>query len=101
MTFAYTVRAEFELPERRRDYLSWLADGHAADVVAAGAAEARVITLDERTVEVRYLFPSASAFAAYEAGPAVALRADGAARFGTPDVRFSRSTGEVVTEITG
>ncbi|GGK40010.1 hypothetical protein GCM10010124_35880 [Pilimelia terevasa] len=101
MAFAYTVRAEFDDPDRRAAYLAWLAGGHAAAVVAAGARSAQVVARDDGAVEVRYVFASARDYAAYEAGPAVALRAEGAARFGAPGVRFRRGTGDIVTQIPG
>lgn len=93
--FAYTVRAQFDDPGSRAEYLAWLVDGHAAAVVAAGARSAQVLDGDDGSVEARYLFASAEEFAAYEAGPAVALRADGAARFGGAGVRFARRTGRL------
>lgn len=99
MTFAYTVRAEFADARHRAAYLDWLVGGHAADVVAAGATSAQVVTLDDGAVEARYLFPSAQAFRDYEAGPAVALRAESAEKFGSADVRFHRSTGALVVAV--
>lgn len=96
MTFAYTVRAEFDDPRRRAAYLDWLVDGHAAAIVAGGATAVQVVALDDGAVEARYVFASAQAFREYEVGPAVALRAEGAERFGSADARFRRSTGAVV-----
>ncbi len=92
----YTVRIEAPSEAVRGELLAWLEDDHAADVVRAGALDAEVTLLDDGALECRYRFASREAFEAYEAGPAVALREDGRARFG-PDrgVRMSRTVGEL------
>lgn len=59
-----------------------------------GALSGEVTVLDDGTVESRYLFGSRADFEAYEAGPAVMLRADSALLFG-PDsgVHVTRALG--------
>ncbi|WP_018349226.1 DUF4286 family protein [Longispora albida] len=88
----YAVRSEFTSPAERDRFLAWLHDGHVAAVVAAGATSGEVTVLDDGTVESRYVFASREAFAAYEAGPAAGLRADGASQF--PEVKATRTVGE-------
>jgi hypothetical protein len=78
----YSVHAEFADEATRENYLDWLRDGHALAVVREGGAlSAEVTLLDSGAVESRYLFESRAAFDAYEAGPGVPLRADGARLF--------------------
>ncbi len=88
----YSVRTEFDDAQTRRRYLDWLTLGHCEAVVEAGARSFEIVSYDDGSVETQYEFASREAFAAYEAGPAVALRADGKAKF--PDVRSVRSVGE-------
>ena len=96
----YTVHAEFADAAVRERYLNWLRDGHALAVVREGGAiSGEVTVLDSGgsalgAIESRYLFESRAAFDAYEAGPGVALRADGARLF-PPDsgVRTTRILG--------
>jgi hypothetical protein len=91
----YSVRSEFSDPDTRQRYLDWLTGGHAQALIAQGGAlRAEVALLDDGSVETRYLFASREAFAAYEAGPAVALRADSVAKFPpSAEIRTIRSTG--------
>jgi len=97
MTFAYTVRAEFQDLSLRAEYLAWLRDGHAAAVVAGGAQRAEVLDVSDGAVEARYWFAAEADFQAYLAGPAEALRADGASRFPLgATILLTRSTGTVV-----
>ncbi|GIH04365.1 hypothetical protein Rhe02_24320 [Rhizocola hellebori] len=93
----YSVRSEFSDPQTRQRYLDWLTGGHAqALITQGGALRAEVALLDDGCVETRYLFASREAFAAYEAGPAVALRADSVAKFPpSADIRTTRSTGDL------
>lgn len=96
--FVYTVTAELPSADIAREFLAWLEDDHLREVVAAGAldGEATLLDGDGHVVECRYRFASREAFAAYEAGPAEALRADGRARFGPErGVKMRRATGEV------
>ena len=85
-SFVYSVRSTFVTAEVRSDFIAWLRDGHLADVVRAGALDAEIVEFEAAEgalgeVETRYHFASREAFDAYAAGPAVALRAEGAARF--------------------
>jgi hypothetical protein len=93
--FVYMVRSEFPDAATRARYLEWLCGGHAATLVSEGGAlRAEVAELDDGVVETRYLFASREAFDAYEAGPAIALRADGAAKFPpSAGIRTTRSHG--------
>ncbi|MCE2882317.1 MAG: hypothetical protein LW636_08170 [Planctomycetaceae bacterium] len=86
----YAVRSTFTDAAVRAEFLAWLEGGHLADVVRAGAIDAEVVELPLgpeapvgalADVETRYHFASAAAFAAYEQGPAVPLRAEGKAKF--------------------
>jgi hypothetical protein len=88
--FLYSVRSTFTDGAVRGEFIAWLRDGHLADVVRAGALDAELVELDLPAdapagaiaeVETRYHFASRAAFEAYAAGPAVPLRAEGAAKF--------------------
>lgn len=85
--FLYSVRSSFSNHEVRAEFIAWLAGGHLADVVKAGALAAELVELEPPAggapgdVESRYHFASREAYETYAAGPAVALRAEGAARF--------------------
>ncbi|WP_433654489.1 carboxylesterase family protein [Nocardia sp. CA-128927] len=95
--FTYVVTAEFANDEVRQEYLAWMRDGHVAKVVELSAAvSGQVVLLDDGRVEGRYVFPDRETFTAYETGPAVALRADGARFTESGKVVFARSTGEVL-----
>ena len=107
--FVYAVRSTFTDAAVRAEFLAWLAAGHLADVVRAGALDAEIIEHELSAdalagsiadVETRYHFSSRAAFEAYASGPAIALRAEGAAKF--PPARgivmtrlFARSTLQV------
>lgn len=95
----YTVRIEVPSEAVADELARWFEDDHAGEVVRAGAIDAEIVRLDGTPVvlEARYHFASREAFAAYEAGPAAGLRADGLARFGPErGVRMSRTIGEVL-----
>lgn len=85
--FLYSVRSRFSNREVRAEFVAWLAGGHLADVVKAGALDAELVEFEPETeagigdVESRYHFASRESFEAYAAGPAVALRAEGMAKF--------------------
>ncbi|MEY3143572.1 MAG: hypothetical protein RLY21_2065 [Planctomycetota bacterium] len=85
--FLYAVRSRFTNREVRADFIAWLAGGHLADVVRAGAIDAELVEFEPETadaigdVESRYHFASREAYEAYASGPAVALRAEGMAKF--------------------
>ena len=94
--FAYTVTAKFEGEAVAREYAAWLEHGHLQLVIDGGAREATFVQVTPTHFEVRYLFADEAAFRAYEAGPAVPLRADGLARFpASRGVAMSRATGVV------
>lgn len=99
--FSYVVHATFEDSAVREEWIAWLRDGHAAEVMGGGAVSAEVIRLDGEVLaaEARYRFGSREAFRRYEREVAPTLRADGLARF-PPErgVRYLRSTGDVAFE---
>jgi len=98
--FAYTVKAEFESDAVAVEWLAWLEHGHLQGVIDGGAQEAVLVRLGPLSFEVRYRFENAKAFAAYEAGPAVALRSDSLAKFpASRGIKMTRSAGEVVSEL--
>lgn len=99
MSVVYAVRVEFNDPAVRERYAEWITGGHAAAVVAAGALSAEVVALDDGGLEMRYHFADRAALAAYEAGPAVALRADGARRFPADSVVVTRRIGDVISRV--
>ncbi len=92
----YTVRCTFPRPELRAEWIAWVVDGHAQEVVAAGATSADVVVLEEPplSADARYTFPSREAFDAYVAEDAPRLRGEGLARF-PPELglRYARSLG--------
>jgi hydroxyacylglutathione hydrolase len=73
----YEVRSRFDSPALRERYLRWLREGHVQAVVEGGALDGEVRIAPDGAVVSRYRFASPAAFAAYESGPAVALRAEG------------------------
>lgn len=84
--FLYSVRSRFTSVATRAEFIGWLAGGHLADVVRAGALDAELVEFEPEgdapgDVESRYHFASREAYEAYAAGPAVALRAEGLAKF--------------------
>ncbi len=106
-TIAYTVIAETESEASMRAYVAWLIQGHIRDVIQAGALSGTVVRHDHTegatfTAEARYVFGSREAFQRYEAGPAVALRAEGIALFGPQSehpMRFRRTLGGVLAAL--
>jgi hypothetical protein len=99
--FAYTVTAQFEDQAVAREYAHWLVEErHLQHVLDGGARAAQLIRVGPLHLEVRYLFADEAAFQAYEAGPAVALRAEGLARFpATRGVKLSRATGTLLAAL--
>lgn len=94
----YTVTCALPSEAECARYLAWLEDDHLNDVVRGGALSGEAVRLDGDAivVETRYRFASREAFAAYEAGPAEALRAEGREKFGEGTrITFTRSVGEV------
>lgn len=97
---AYTVTAILPDISTLAEYVRWLADGHVAHVIAAGALSGQIIRLTDPaqpfSVEVRYLFPTQASLEAYLAQHASRLRAEGLARFPADrGIRFGRSVGTV------
>lgn len=99
--FAYTVTAQFDDEAVAQEYVHWLTElKHLQLVVDGGARRAELVRVSPTHLEVRYLFSDEAAFRAYEAGPAVALRADGLARFpATRGVKMSRATGTLLATL--
>jgi hypothetical protein len=91
----YSVRAQFPDDATRERYIEWLRGGHCQAVVRQGGAlSGEVTVLADGSVDSRYVFGSQADFDAYEAGPAVPLRADSVLRFGPESgVRLIRSLG--------
>lgn len=91
----YSVLADFADSATRERYLDWLRSGHCLAVVREGGALSAEVTVHEDgTVESRYVFGSRVSFDAYEAGPAIALRADGVRLFPADGgVRMARRLG--------
>jgi hypothetical protein len=109
--FLYSVRSSFSNHEIRAEFIAWLAGGHLADVVKAGALAAELVEFEPESapepgrtpdapgdVESRYHFASREAYEAYAAGPAVALRAEGLARF-PPSRGIAMTRGYAVSSI--
>lgn len=109
---AFTVTATTTDPAQAQRFIDWLSPdpakgtaGHAADVVKSGGLSAQIVRINPKapgepiTIDCRYLFESAEAFAAYENGPAIPLRAEGRELF-PPDgpLKLVRTVGEVVVE---
>jgi hypothetical protein len=95
---AYTVAVTFPNASLAEDWLRWLNEGHIAEVLAGGAADAEIVELDGtgHAYEVRYHFPSREAFALYEKQHAPRLRAEGLARFPLDQgITYRRSVGVV------
>jgi hypothetical protein len=97
----YSVLATLPDSDTTRSFLDWLRGGHVQAVIAGGARTAEVMSVHAadgtHKVEISYTFADQAAFDRYEQVHAPALRADGAARFGTiPGVSFERRVGSVI-----
>ena len=93
--FHYVVRAEASSRDLLAAYERWLvAEGHVAEVVAAGALAGDVVRIDGEPprIEVHYTFASRDAFVAYERDHAPRLRAEGLAKFPS-GITFARAQG--------
>ena len=98
MKVAYTVTATFPNAALTEEWLGWLYAGHIAEVLAGGASDAEIVSLDEPslTYEVRYHFPSREAFERYEKEHAPRLRAEGLTRFPVEKgIAYRRSVGVI------
>lgn len=101
---SYVVHATFTTPALREEWITWLAEGHLAEIIAAGAEDAEVTMIDgdPPRAEARYRFSTRVMLDRYLQHHAPRLRAEGLKRF--PDgsgVVLARSTGEVVLSLDG
>lgn len=104
MTIEYTVTAEFDSLQRGSEWVAWLQHGHLQAVIDGGALRARLVRHEPvdgvSRFSARYEFADMAAFSAYERGAAVALRAEGAAKFPPQaGMRMQRSLSEVLTTL--
>ncbi|MFO0663519.1 MAG: DUF4286 family protein [Polyangiaceae bacterium] len=100
--FSYVVRCEFSDPAVCASWQAWLVEEHCRDVCEAGALSGEIVRVDGDVLalESRYVFASREAFLKYESEHAPRLRAEGLAKKGNDDVRFSRHTGEIILQQT-
>lgn len=97
--FRYSVVATLPDEQSCEAYIDWLLSGHMRGVLGGGAITAEVVRLAPESpprVEALYLFATKQDFDRYEREDAPALRADGAARFGSLGVQFERRQGIVL-----
>lgn len=98
MSTSYIVTATLPDPQTADEYLRWLANAHAREVIAAGATGAHVIRVDDPSTPIQilawYAFASRESLERYLADHAPALRRQGMERFGGRGVVFSRQIGE-------
>jgi Domain of unknown function (DUF4286) len=95
----YEVMATVHDPVVEAAWLQWMHDKHLADVRAAGAATARLITLDEPgAYAAQYEFVSRAAYETYLRDEAPRLRAEGLSLFGPDRVVYSRRTGDILVD---
>jgi hypothetical protein len=95
----YTVGVRFTDRAVADRWLTWLRNGHIADVIAGGATHAIVYRLDDDAIdyEVVYRFPTRCAYQNYEQQFAQRLREEGRQLFPPgPDIVYRRSTAETV-----
>lgn len=98
--FRYAVLSKSEDETVRDAYLSWLEDGHLAEVVKAGALSGEILRHDDPlVVEAVYWFASRAAFSDYERDHAPRLRAESRERFPS-GLAFTRSTATRVVRVT-
>ncbi|MGP1272596.1 MAG: hypothetical protein ACTS22_04630 [Phycisphaerales bacterium] len=99
--YAYTVRATTPPEHAAEEFVRWMADQPADDLLRAGAEQAGVIRLGRTLVECRSICANEAASASYEAEHAARLRQIGLSRFGPNarrPLRPERSSGDVVLE---
>ncbi len=101
----YTVRTTCPSVRIRGRYLAWLSPNHILQVIAGGAASARIVLPDRANdttpavVEVQYVFPSRKAFDTYVRDHAPALRADGLKHFPPESgLTYERQVAEIAAE---
>lgn len=100
----YSVVATLPNKSLLRTYIEWLECGHVQAVLDGGASRASVVELDgegeESHVRTVYEFETRADFDHYVRDHAPALRADGAARFGSlTGVKFEREIGRIRCEL--
>ena len=84
--------------------IAWLRDGHARELLDAGATSAEILRLEGEEIrcEVHYRFPSRAAFETYEREHAPRLRAEGLERFPPAlGLRYARRSGELQSAAPG
>lgn len=92
----YDVQATMADEATAAAWLDWMRSKHLADVLAVGAARARVVRLDEAmTFAAQYEFPDRDAFESYLRDHAPRLRAEGLERFGADAITYVRRSGAV------
>lgn len=101
---AYSVICSIRYKSKEEEWLSWLRDGHIADVIKGGATAAEIIRRDPdthdqggTTYEIRYRFESRKAFDDYLEHHAPRLRKEGLERFPVTDgFHYQRTAGEII-----
>jgi len=100
---AYTVRCDFTDAAVAAEWRQWLVDEHLADLLAAGAVRAEVVTIDApsagaaATLESRYWFADRAGMEHYLTHHAPRLRGEGLARFPLSlGLSYSRTIGEAL-----
>ena len=88
-----------------RNYLNWVTsdNGPIKRVMGEGAVSGLAVLLDssppassEVSIATQYVFGSRESFDRYQFGPvAKSLREEGAKRFASSGIKFSRATGEI------
>lgn len=102
--FEYTVKCTIDDAEVARRWLAWLKGVHIADVMKAGAAGARVVSLvtpgPKTRYEVHYTFASREAYENYILHHAPRLRAEGLREFPLElGILYDREGGDIVHEV--
>lgn len=106
MPFQYTVSATFSTASLAQEWIAWMRDEHATQVIAAGALSAEVVRLDCQDASdsirccVQYEFASRVEYERYIQDHAPRLRSDGLRLF-PPErgIQYVRSAGEVVLRV--
>lgn len=100
----YSVVASLPNKNLLQAYVEWLESGHVQAVLDGGALRASVVELDgegeESHIRTVYEFETRADFDRYVRDHAPALRADGAARFGSgTGVKFKREIGRIRSDL--
>lgn len=101
-TILYEVQTTFRDADTARRWVAWLHAEHIAEVISCGAANGRLVRLDEpaMTYVVQYEFTSRAAFDAYLRDHAPRLRVEGLKRFPATEVTCARRSGEIMPPAT-